>query len=619
MTKFQDAFAGETRHANQDQVDEFKSFNPESTREYTLSHPGGGRRSIELEKPLIVAMARENRYEPDCDEHETERCINAIFDEGLCDVTELALETAGLNTDSYKLYKLRGLIIRRTRNLGSFKALSEHLSIYSSTELEQFGLKAAYGQSTYRKAAKRLKKSGEYDLLVDASWIAAHALFWNGLPIPDPVRDQYGLSYTLGPAADDFSDDARQVPLYELMNDLMEIVISHLDFDRASNKSRELRSLLGIFATAAITDESIERYNQAAQHLFQLDTAFSGPTIRHHIDGLSLWEIQALFNEMYQELLEYVLDSGVVSEPVTVAYDLVNIQNFGRDVLDDTFLTADGRWRFASLSFTDTDLEFAFGLRLLKSEAQRTRVLKNFLRALTQMVDVKLFLADRGFDGVSDIEACRTFIPQRWAIHAQDDSEKSSGGTDYTRLLEKIELDGTAVIPDAGFEGLDPPTQLLGYSGVKKDKKSSEDDNESSDDDGESPEANKETSSPELSDTVRAFWSDIPLPDNQEAREQRITNLNFQYNQRAKIEAQFRLTKNRFDVATDSASPTHKLFYYNISTMFYNLYKIADTVPSPKRGVEFDPTQLEVLEVIRNLSFGGPTCPVGLRYLQDRS
>jgi hypothetical protein len=72
-------------------------------------------------------------------------------------------------------------------------------------------------------------------------------------------------------------------------------------------------------------------------------------------------------------------------------------------------------------------------------------------------------------------------------------------------------------------------------------------------------------------------------------------------------------------VATDSADPIHKLFYYNISTLFYNLYKIVDTVPSPKRGVEFDPTQLEVLEAIRNLSFGGPTCPVGLRYLQETS
>ena len=605
MTNFQDAFAGETRHANQDKVDEFESFNPESTREHTLSHLDAGRRSIELEKPLIVAMARENRYEPDCEEHETERCINAIFDEGLCDVAELALETAGLNSDSYKLYKLRGLMIRCTRNLGSFKTLSDHLSIYSSKELEQFGLQAAYEQSTYRKATKQLKKNDEYDLLVDASWIAAHALFWNGLPIPDPVKNQYGLSYTLGPAADDFSGDARQVPLYELMNDLLEIVISHLDFDRGANKSRELRSLLGVFATAAISGESMENYEQAAQHLFELDTAFSGPTIRYHIDRLSVWEIHTLFNQMYQGLLEYVLDSGVVSEPVTVAYDLVNIESFGRDVVDDAFLTADGRWRFSSLSFTDTDLEFAFGLRLLKSEAQRTRVLRNFLRELTQMVDVKLFLADRGFDGVSDIEACRAFVPQRWAIHAQDDSEKTSSSTDYTQLLDKIELGGTAVVPEAGFNGLNPPTQLIGYSGVSTDEESSETD--------------KLTSNKKLLDSVRAFWSDIPLPDDRNEREQRITNLNFQYNQRAKIETQFRLTKNRFDLATDSANPTHKLFYYNISTLFYNLYKIADTVPSPKRGVEFDPTQLGILEVIRNLSFGGPTCPAGLRYLQETS
>ena len=74
------------------------------------------------------------------------------------------------------------------------------------------------------------------------------------------------------------------------------------------------------------------------------------------------------------------------------------------------------------------------------------------------------------------------------------------------------------------------------------------------------------------------------------------------------------MAKNRFDVATDSDKPPRKAFYFHMSVLFYNLYKIVNTVPSLKHGLEFDTTQNELLEVLHNLALDGPTPPDALAY-----
>lgn len=589
MATHQDSYADETRHAKQDRVSEFKTFNSEGTDDVVISHPSDGQQEIELLKPLLVAMARENRFGPNSSESDEQR-VDAIFDEALCDVTELALQSAGLRECQVPLHKVRALLIRIARDLDSFGELATHISRYSANEIEQFGLHAGYGASTYTKAAKQLKDTNRYEAVGEAAFTAVHALFWNGVPIPESVQERYHLSYDAGPAATDFSADARQFALYNLVEALLEIVTEHLDLQRSTNHSRELRSLLGIFAHAAYNETSIENYHRTAQHSFDLDSAFAGSTVRDHIDDLPLWEIEEMFDEINQALLEYVINSGVVSKPVMVSYDLTDVQSLGLEEYDGTFLTEDGRWRFASLSFTDPALEFSFGLRLLKSEAQRARVLKNFLRNLTSMVDVKLFMADRGFDGTEDIEACQAFVPGRWVICAQDYSDNSNDrrGDDYAQLREKIDAGGTAGLRRTGYKDLHPPVRMIGYSG-----------------------ANEGADTP---DPMRAFYTGISVPRDDEEREQLITQTNFRYNQRGKIESLFRMAKNKFDVSTDTDKPARKAFYFHISVLFYNLYNIVNSVPAPQTGLELTTTQKELLGVIQNLAFNGPTRPDALEY-----
>lgn len=590
MGTHQDEFAKETRHSRQEVVSKFTPFNSESTKDVSISTVNG-RREVELQKPLFVALAKENKGDTDSDWSDQEGSVDAIFDEALCDVTELALQTVEAPTERVELYKLRALLIQLARGLNTYEDLADYIGQYSTAQLEQFGLRGPREQSTYRKAAKTLKTNGELQTVRDACFVAVHALFWNGVPVPETVLERYQLDYDAGPAATDFPDGARQLGLYNLVEDLIRIVVENLSLHREENKSRELRSILGIFAYAARHGESITDYERTAHHAFDLRSALSGSTIWTHLEGLHRWKVSEMFDDVNQALLKYVLGSGVVSEPVMVSYDLTDVQSLGIGTDDQPFKTEDGRWRFASLAFTDPDLDFSFGLRLLKSESQRARVLKNFLRSLTEIVEVKRFMLDRGFDGREDIEACHDFVPNDWVICAQDDSNSTGKNSDYARLRADLEPGGTTVQENAGYADLTPPVKLIGYSGA--------------DEQADTPEP------------VRAFYTAMEIPEEKSKRDELITKVNFQYNQRAKIEPVFRMAKNKFDLATDSDKPQVKAFYVQMSVLLHNLYTVVNAVPSPQAGVEIDTTQNELLEVTHNLALNGPTIPDALTYHRD--
>ena len=96
-------------------------------------------------------------------------------------------------------------MIRIARDFNSFGELATHISQYSPTEIEQFGLHSDYAGSTYRKAAKQLEQANQLESLVEATYTAVHALFWNGVPIPKPVEEHFRLTCDAGPAATSFS------------------------------------------------------------------------------------------------------------------------------------------------------------------------------------------------------------------------------------------------------------------------------------------------------------------------------------------------------------------------------------------------------------------------------
>jgi hypothetical protein len=81
----------------------------------------------------------------------------------------------------------------------------------------------------------------------------------------------------------------------------------------------------------------------------------------------------------------------------------------------------------------------------------------------------------------------------------------------------------------------------------------------------------------------------------------------------------FRMAKNEFDVATDTDKPPRKSFYFHMSVLFYNLYKIVNTVPSPRLGLELDTNQKELLEVLHNLALEGPASPDALAYHREHN
>lgn len=566
-------YAGRTSHANQKVVEDFESFNSKSTEDTEVSHPGGGREQIELEKPLLVAMAKQNRKEPECDHLEGDACVDAVFDEAFCDVSGLALDDAGYSGTDADLPKLRALMIKIVRGLNHYSTLESYISDLPSESVNKYGLEQPYGKSTYRKFAKELKKQGDYGILQDACFIAVHMLFCMGVVLPEEVKDRYNLSYEAGPDGDNFSDDVNELALLRHVDRLLDIIAESLTLPREGDNASFIRGLFGVFATAALTGESIEDYDDLARYFFNLGGVSKATNIRKQIDKLSLEEVQDMFDAVNMDLLKYVLESGVVGDGCLLAYDLTDIQSLRITDLNESFLTEDGRWRFASLAVTDSSLEFAIGLRLLRSERQRSSVLKNLLRGLPDELDVGLLMLDRGFDSARDIEVCRTFLPEKWTICIQDYSGSKQGNSDFERIREELEPGGAECLRSAGYSNLKPPTCVIANSGADE--------------------------SDETVDPVRAFYRDGCLGVEE------IEKHNFTYNNRARIETIFRLAKNQFDIATDSKKPARKSFYFHISVLFYNIYKIVNTVPGPHSGIELDVTTKELRTAIQVTGFNG--------------
>lgn len=590
MAHHTDSYAPETELVPQDEHQEFDAVNESVTAESSLSRPADDSLRADLQKPLLVALARTNREQLTADGLLDETDHDYYFDAVACDIAPVALSHAGFTLSDRDLEKYRALLLQELRGLPTNQALADYVADYGPGARAVLGLGDARSRSTYQKTRRALKTTGRLDAFQNAAKHTAHGVFGLGVPLPESVQERYDLSLDLGPVGDDYSVQTRQYALYALVRDLLDIVVENLTFDRGTNSSVSVESLLGVCAHSALPGTSIESYAETARHLYDLDDAISGTRTYGLAGSLAPWEVNAVFDDVTYALLAYASDAGVIPDRPVVSYDLTNLQGLDTGGLGQRFRTADGRWRFASLACTDSQLEFSLGLRLLKSQSQRASVLRNLLRNLTSTLDVRLVMLDRGFDGVADIEACRDFVGDNWLICAQNDQRTTSRQYDFTKLTEALSPGETAVIDPAGYDDLHPPTQLLGYSG-------------STDSDSLTP--------------LRAFYSDIDLPADDDARSTLITRLNFVYNRRAKIETMFRLTKNRLALGSTTDDPSRMLFYYNVSVLFYNLYKLVNNTPAPPAGLELDVSQTELLAVIRNLAFTGPTQPPALTALID--
>lgn len=590
MARHQDSFVSHTERVPQGESQEFEAFNDQVTADSVLSRPAADSHTPAGKTPLLVSLAETNYEHLREIGRLNDTDPDQLFDGVVCDIAGYALSRVGFSPTERELEKYRALVLQVLRDLPTNQALADYIAGYTVQTRREFGLGDARGRSTYQKTARALTDAGRYDDLVQAAEITAYGVFGLGVPLPASTEARYNLSQQVGPAAAEYSARTRRSALYALVHDLMELVGEHFTFDRASNTSTTVESLLGVCAHSALLDVSVESYAESAQHLFGVEDAVSGTRTYELAGSLSLWEVNDVFDDITYALLDYASDTGAIPSKPIVSYDLTRLDGLHRSSLGRRFRTADGEWRFASLACTDSDLEFSLGMRLLKSEAQRASVLRRLLRKLTDTLDVQLLMLDRGFDGIADIEACREFVGDDWLIFAQNDEWTTGTTPDFTRLYEALSPGETAVVTPAGYDGLTPSTQLIGYSG--------------STDDDVAP--------------IRAFYSDLQLPADEDARAALITRLNFVYNRRAKIESMFRLTKNRFALGSTTDDPVRTQFYYNIAVLFYNLYQLVNTVPTPVTGLELDVSQTELLTAVRNVAFDGPTQPIAMTFPHSR-
>jgi hypothetical protein len=120
---------------------------------------------------------------------------------------------------------------------------------------------------------------------------------------------------------------------------------------------------------------------------------------------------------------------------------------------------------------------------------------------------------------------------------------------------------------------------------------------------------------------VNAFWKDISgseldwvftnknrddkliLMSGQPLNETNITDISSIYSERWSAETHIRQLKHSFSPEISENNAVEHLFYYNISSIFYNIYKIINQSLSPTYGLPLRPRYYEVLWGIVNSTF----------------
>ena len=208
---------------------------------------------------------------------------------------------------------------------------------------------------------------------------------------------------------------------------------------------------------------------------------------------------------------------------------------------------------------------FSFGIKLITDKSKLPAAFRRMLRLIETFTEIGWILADREFDGTPTIELFRHAAEDTWIIRLRKN-------TNLLDAAEKLELrkEGKATISYGN-------TEMNGFW--------------------------KET---EKSDFAYSFGqqdSEFILISGQPLDDTTIRYLSKIYSNRWTAETHIRQLKHSFSPQTSGRNVLNHLFYFNISSIFYNIYKIINQSLSPVYGFPLRPRYHEVLWALTHSTF----------------
>lgn len=512
-----------------------------------------------------------------------------LIDRTICEVIPYYLEQEGIQLpdDSRAAARVKCLILKQVRRINSDEEIVRYLadkpyttqlfdpgancinvspSTYSGVR-DQYGIDRRPVQNSIRRIRHMLLRNGILlDTLSDAGYAAGQAIP-QGKKIPDQLRYRALINY---------------------IDVLLEQLTDGISFGR-SGETYSIREII-----SAIANVSIEKNTEKRQNIAQLryhDDIITFGQIRNIIYRniaeenflKSRQNLERIIAELHRNLFKFAADKvGFFSKPVNIAIDptWVSIEkgmNYQRTpgAMGNSELESSGGFKFATgVSFGPMS-RFSLGVNLVTDKSTLTDIYRRMLQVLEEFIDIKWMLADREFDDPETIEFARFKTDDTWIIRLRDHK-----GVINKREYEKLKEDGKGRITVGD-------TQVNAFY-----KNISSLDSDSSDGLGTEHIFQR-------SDGDNKFI----LISGQPLSETNISYLGEVYSKRWSVETHIRQLKHDFIPEIPGYYAFDHLFFLNISSIFYNIYKIINQSLSPIYGLPLRPKPYEVLLALVESTF----------------
>lgn len=510
---------------------------------------------------------------------------NTSVDQAINRLIPPCLTEEGLNLpdDPMVAARVQALMLKQIREFTSTSELIRYLQRNPSTA-QLFGFDTGRGipsESTFSNV--RSEFTMERSSVQASIQRVQHTLFRNGVP-PDFLANDFVSGQAI-PQDSKLPGQLRYQGLINWTELLLRRLTDGISFNRAENSKYTSREIIAAVATMAL-HENFDKGYRLAQLSFQEDiitptrlNQIVAKNIGHERFHQSKEAIEALGMELHESILQFAAEEvGFFSTPLDIAYDPTWVSlDEGVDptnidgAMGNITLEGDGGFCFATgVSFTPM-ARFSLGVQLVTDKSTLPDALRQMLLMMDKFADIGWVLADREFDNPETIEVMRLVAGDTWIIRLKKHNDLISD-EEYRRLQN----DGKAVV---SFGGTDVNAFWKDISESKFNWVFDQSDNDF------------------------IVLSGMPLDET------RITELSRKYSKRWSAETHIRELKHSFIPENQKMFALKHLFILNLSSIFYNIYKIINQSLSPRYGLPLRAKYYEVLAAIAASTFSPRSHP----------
>lgn len=498
------------------------------------------------------------------------------IDQAIYNLIPYCLKQEGLKLpdDNINTNRVAALIFKELRGFSSTTELIQYLENNpKTTQLFGFNTDQIPSTSTFSRVGQEF--GIERQTTQNAIKRLRHTLFRNGVLLR--TLSDYG--YTIGqpiPQDSQLSDRLRYRGLMNWGDVLLQEVTKGVSFNRGSNSKYTVREIIGALALMALYDNFNKGRNLA--QLQYKDDIISYSQLHNIIQDmykeknfyLTKQSIEMTGEEMNRNLLKFASEElGFFSEPLGIALDSTWI-SLGKDTDPENVPGAMGHktgsgYCFATGTSFTTMSKTSLGVNLITDKSKLPNSFRQMLLVLNEFADIGWILADREFDSHEMIELFQQNTQDTWIIRLRD--HNNIIGIEQKQKLRKdgkltISIGGTKV--NVFYQEI-PESEFNWTPGEEED--------------------------------IFLLLSGMPLDETT------ISHLSRIYSNRWSVETNIRELKHSFGVKNPTDSALDYLFILNISSIFYNMYKIINQSLSPVYGLPLRPKYYEVLLGIADSTF----------------